>query len=359
MMTFWSAPPFWFTGAKPIPPFTLTRLQDYPRAMTDEFPDLRQIEAFCAVMTAGSMTGGAKLLGRSQSMVTRLIRDLEISVGFPLFHRNGPRITPTDQGVRFYREAQGLLGSLNRLQENVRAIARNAESSLVVAATPALAAGLLARGIGCMSDHALPGRLHVQSASAQEVVHMVARKEAEFGLVSFPFNNPGVDLAWVGEADCVAAIHRDDPLASHDVIDIASLSGRRMLTMADPFRIRSRIEYALSNAGVEPAAIVDSNMAMVMFTLASRGLGVAILDPVTARTFLHPDLVVRPVNVGIPYFFSAVTPGGGAMSSTVAELSRILRREAPEMMPGLRLHDDDCAVMLEGDSFNGSGTVED
>ncbi|WP_151892011.1 helix-turn-helix domain-containing protein [Komagataeibacter nataicola] len=62
--------------------------------MDTALPDLRQLEAFCAVMATGSMTGGARLVGRSQSMVTRMNAGLEAGLGFTLFHRNGPRITP-------------------------------------------------------------------------------------------------------------------------------------------------------------------------------------------------------------------------------------------------------------------------
>ncbi|MFX7507385.1 LysR family transcriptional regulator, partial [Acinetobacter baumannii] len=35
--------------------------------------NLRQLEAFAAVMSVGSITGGARLVGRSQPAVTRLI----------------------------------------------------------------------------------------------------------------------------------------------------------------------------------------------------------------------------------------------------------------------------------------------
>ncbi|WP_083824318.1 LysR family transcriptional regulator [Komagataeibacter rhaeticus] len=321
----------------------------YPLPMVADVPDLRQIEAYCAVMTSGSMTGGARLLGRSQSMITRLIQDLEISLGFALFHRSGPRITATDQGIRFHREAQILLGTVNRLQENARAIARNAESSLLVAGTFALAAGLYPRAIGRLPGALLPGTLHVQSASAQEVIHMVARKEANLGIVSFPFNNLGVELAWIGEADCVMALSAHDELAAYETIDIASLSGRRILTMADPFRIRSRIERALAQSNVIPAGITDSNMAIILFRLACEGLGVAILDPVTARSHKDPGIVIRPLNVRIPYFFSVVTPGGVASSAGINELTSLLRQEAQAMLPDVRFHDGDSTILPDGE----------
>ncbi|MCP4766902.1 MAG: LysR family transcriptional regulator, partial [Gammaproteobacteria bacterium] len=49
--------------------------------------NLRQLEAFRAVMMTRSITRASELLFVSQPAVTRLINDLESSVAFPLFQR--------------------------------------------------------------------------------------------------------------------------------------------------------------------------------------------------------------------------------------------------------------------------------
>ena len=41
----------------------------------------RQLEAFAAVMSTGSVTGAARLLARSQPAITRLVQELEAEVG--------------------------------------------------------------------------------------------------------------------------------------------------------------------------------------------------------------------------------------------------------------------------------------
>ena len=74
--------------------------------------DIRQLEAFAAVMSAGSVTGAARLLGRSQPAVTRLIQDLEADIGYALLHRSGPRISPTARGLLFHAEVERHLASL-------------------------------------------------------------------------------------------------------------------------------------------------------------------------------------------------------------------------------------------------------
>lgn len=56
--------------------------------------EIRQLEAFAAVMTTGSVTGAARLLERSQPAITRLVQELEAEIGYALFARSGPESLP-------------------------------------------------------------------------------------------------------------------------------------------------------------------------------------------------------------------------------------------------------------------------
>ena len=85
--------------------------------------EVRDLEAFLAVMSTGSITGAARLLDRSQSQVTRLIQDLETTLGFALFERNGPRIAPTDKGIAFHEDAERFVSGIGHLRNRAKAIA--------------------------------------------------------------------------------------------------------------------------------------------------------------------------------------------------------------------------------------------
>src|SRR6478609_5852965 len=105
--------------------------------------DIRQLEAFAAVMSAGSITGAARLLGRSQPAVTRQIRELEAEIGYELLHRSGPRITPTRNGVQFHAEVERFLFGLRHVGARAMAIGRAKLPAFEFACISALAAGLI------------------------------------------------------------------------------------------------------------------------------------------------------------------------------------------------------------------------
>ena len=60
----------------------------------------RQLEAFRAVMLAGSVTQAAEMLNVSQPAVSFAIRQLEHAIGKTLFHRGHRKITLSDEGER-------------------------------------------------------------------------------------------------------------------------------------------------------------------------------------------------------------------------------------------------------------------
>ena len=66
--------------------------------------EIRQLEAFAAVISTGSVTAAGRMLGRSQPVIGRALQELEAELGYPLFNRIGPRVTPTEQGFQFYEE---------------------------------------------------------------------------------------------------------------------------------------------------------------------------------------------------------------------------------------------------------------
>ncbi|MHA7680395.1 LysR family transcriptional regulator [Cupriavidus sp. PET2-C1] len=308
--------------------------------------EIRQLEAFAAVMTSGSVTAAGRLLGRSQPAITRLIQELESEIGFALFARSGPRVSPTERGFLLYEDVEHALVGLQQIRARAAEIAREENRSLQIAATPALAAGLLPLALaGHQPDHATAGaagpvsgaahasHIHINSASPEKVVHSVLTGAAEIGLTSLPLEHRGVTVHWIGQAACVAAVRADDPLAALATIPLSACSGRRIVTMQNPYRLRRRLDEAFARAGVEPAALIDTNSSLNALTAVRAGLGIAVLEPVTARGVPLADIVVRPIDADIPFYFGVITPQARPASAAVLALIDTLADAARALLP--------------------------
>jgi hypothetical protein len=67
----------------------------YEGAVMPRMLNLRQLEAFRALMLTGTTVQAAAMLGITQPVISRLISDLEFQSGLSLFVRSGGRLRPT------------------------------------------------------------------------------------------------------------------------------------------------------------------------------------------------------------------------------------------------------------------------
>ncbi|KSV63369.1 LysR family transcriptional regulator [Ensifer sp. ENS03] len=315
--------------------------------------EVRDLEAFLAVMSTGSITGAARLLDRSQSQVTRLIQDLETSLGFALFERNGPRIAPTDKGIAFHEDAERFVSGIGHLRNRAKAIAGKEPEPIEIAATPAFASGIIPIALAALPEHLLPHTINLRSMPAEAAVQSVFARTADFCVTSLPADQPGLDVQGFFEGRCVAAVAPHDPLAAKDVIAIADLAGRTLVTMSNPFRLRHSVDEVLNAAGVRPNRIIATNAANNAVQVASLGLGVAIIEPATAYGLQSAPIVVRPLDVQIPFLWAILSAGSRPLSAGVRDLIQRIARIASERMPDLTVHDPKQMARIAERSFAG------
>lgn len=300
--------------------------------MDPNYLDTRQLEAFVAVMSIGSMTGAAKALGRSQSVVTRLIQELEEDLGFALLHRNGPRITPTQQGLAFLEQADLFLSGLRTIGARARGIANAAPSPIHIASLPSLAASVVPAALAGLGA-GMPDRVHLNSMSADNIVQAVAAQTADIGLTTLPLDHPGVEVHWTTEVPCVAVVAQGHRFAKRSVVTAADLAEERLITTHNPYRLRRAINEVFTREGLNPARVIDCNASFVSISLARQGLGVAIVESLTTRSLPVDGVVEVPLAFRIPYHWGVITPVGRPISALVEGLIPALRDCAALIVP--------------------------
>jgi DNA-binding transcriptional LysR family regulator len=299
----------------------------------DDSLDLRQLEAFAAVISAGGITAAAQLLGRSQPTITRQMQDLEAQVGFPLLDRKGRRLVLTERGGLFHAEVERHLASLQHLRSRAVGILHGDTPALEIAAIPAFAAGLLTQAVARLPD--APGiRTHLQAVGGEEVVRLVLSRIADLGLCSLPLREPGLDVHFVVEVACVAVLRADDPLAQHTTLPLHLLADRRLITTANPYRLRRHVDDALRDAGLSRRQPLDTNTSFSAMGAVRAGLGIALIEPLTPTGAPVEGLVVRAIDQHLPFRYGAVTAAGRPVSALTLAVFAALRTVLAETVPG-------------------------
>ena len=96
----------------------------------------------------------------------------------------------------------------------------------------------------------------------------------------------------------VAVLPQDDPL---DIVSFEQFSERRLLTLANSYRIRHKIDMVLNDKGVIANEVLATNNSLNAILAAREGLGIAIVDPVSAYGIGLHGIKVIPTEQEIPY----------------------------------------------------------
>jgi DNA-binding transcriptional LysR family regulator len=138
-------------------------------------------------------------------------------------------------------------------------------------------------------------RVKVLDASANEVLAVVARGEADFGLNFIGAQEGELEFRPLVEERFVAACRRDHPLArlrrvswaqlaEHDFISVGRASGNRVL-----------LDQALAGVPGRPQAIYETQHVTTALGLVEAGLGVAAVPSMAMPGPDHPLLVSLPL----------------------------------------------------------------
>ena len=268
--------------------------------------ETRDLQTFLAVAASGSITKAANMLGRSQPAVTRTIQDLEAELGFKLLHRVGRRVQLSEEGAAFEEEARRLLMSFTELAARAKMIAAGTGRILQIVTTSAIGTGLIPTAMAELKNVELPHETHLGQFLPSIVAQEVRCGRAEIGFSSLPLDTPGLDVLRLYSAPDVVAVREDDALAELDVVPLSTFAGRRLVTMLNPLRFHLHIARALAARGIETGPVIRTNISYGALQIVRQTGVAAIIDPVTAYGLSLPGVVIRPIDVTVPFYWGVL-----------------------------------------------------
>ncbi|EWY40988.1 LysR family transcriptional regulator [Skermanella stibiiresistens SB22] len=99
----------------------------------------RDIEYFVKVVEAGSFSQAAILLGKTQPVLSRHVRDLETDLRVPLLYRNGRGVVLTEAGERLYARATSILEQLAEARTEMLNLCKGGIDSANIGMPPTVA----------------------------------------------------------------------------------------------------------------------------------------------------------------------------------------------------------------------------
>lgn len=285
----------------------------------------RQVEAFRAVMVAGTVRGAAAVLRTGQPALTRTLRRMEDLVGVPLFRRAKGRLVPTEEGRILFEHVERLHGQLAGLDRVLERIAGGEGQVFRLGSSPSIARRLLPEALAALRARHPGLRLHLDVLSIAQMPDYLLFGQGECVLTIFPMAHPLVATTRLGEGRLVCLLPAGHPLAVREEVVAGDLAGEPFIAFDDDTP-HGRLVACLFGPDVpRPPTSIGVRFAETALNLVATGLGVAVVDEFSAMGAAGLPVEVRPVR-GSPRFSVHLNRAAAAGASRfVGELAAELR----------------------------------
>lgn len=296
----------------------------------------RQVEVFRALMSTGSVTRAAELLDSSQPTISRELARLEQVVGMQLFERVRGRLRPTARAVGWLEEVERSYVGLDRIAAAAQSLRRFAQGRVAVACLPALAHALLPDATRrFVAAHPAVG-VAITPQDSPLLEAWLTEQRFDLGLCERPQAPPATTAELLLRADEVCVLPDGHALLARRVLKLTDFEGVDFVSFAPSDPYRQLVDALFERHGVQRRLGLETASAGSVCALVRHGLGVAIVNPLTAMELAGAGLQIRPLAESIPFEVTLVTPQFRPAGPLRDAFAQALREAAGELQAQLR-----------------------
>ena len=255
---------------------------------------LRQIEVFRAVMKTGSISAASGFLHVSQSAISQVLIHTEQQLKFPLFNRVKGRLQETQEARTLFREIEQVYAGVLRVNELAESLKRSHSGIMQILASPGPGHALLPEAVRRFR-YSHPGiRIGLDMLSYGPMMEKLKTNQADFAVVMCPEEERDVRTSHLCDASLVCLLPTAHPLCGLQVISPSDLGGQQLIAFAGGSALGRLIADAFEQSGEAPDIAVEVAFGISTPNLVRCGVGIAIIDSLTALSVAAPDLTTRP-----------------------------------------------------------------
>jgi DNA-binding transcriptional LysR family regulator len=291
----------------------------------------RQVEAFRAVMIAGTTTGAATILCISQPAVSRLLSDFETSVGVRLFERHKKRLVPTPEALILFEEVEKSFVGIEKLARTAEELRDFHRGTLRIVCMPALAQDFMPQVVhDFMASHSGVA-VTLQVRSSQQVADWISTQHFDIGISAIKVSDPAIEVQRLADSQLLCVLPPKHRLATKALIVPADLEGEMFVSLGTEQSVRYKVDDTFEQAGVKRQLLFDTQVSHVACAFVLAGSGVSLVDPVTALNYARQGLVVKPFKPEIEFNYNIIYPATRLKSRLAADFAELLQQRLQQL----------------------------
>jgi DNA-binding transcriptional LysR family regulator len=292
--------------------------------------NLRQLEILRAVMRCGTTVDAARELAMSQPAVSNAVKHAESQLGFGLFDRQSNRLIPTEEAKILLAEAEPLFAVHEAVLRTARDLRSRKRGRVRVAATAELSSTLVAETIKRFLDRHPHVEITLDTRPLGGVIEAVELGTFDIGVAIEPYARPDLTLTPLADLRMVCICPPDSPIAALDIVTPKDLAQARLIGLHTTSRLKAMVEDAFERRGESFQPNIEVRFLNISAALVAEGVGVAIVDELTAKAGRAASFAVRPFEPAVTVAMSAISqkdrPQSRLVRGFMQELSATLAR---------------------------------
>ncbi|MGY6635454.1 MAG: LysR family transcriptional regulator [Alkalilacustris sp.] len=289
---------------------------------------LRQLELLRAVIRCETTVRAAQDLGMSQPAVSNAIKHMEAQLGFALFERVNNRLFATPEALMIYRETEHLFAVYSALEARISDMKNDRLGSIRILASPPLGHSVIPLALRCFQAQSPGVTAHFDIRGYSAILASVEAGQAELGFVIGTGDDTGLRTEVFFSEPMVCVMAPDHPLAACATITPETIAGHDFIALQADTRMGQLTRSIFAECNTPFAFNVEVRYCNTACVLAQAGVGVALVDALSALGCADERLVVRPVQPERMVVASAVWSPKQPLSRSAALFLRHVSRQA-------------------------------
>ncbi|WP_299951369.1 LysR substrate-binding domain-containing protein [uncultured Ruegeria sp.] len=260
-----------------------------------------------AVTTNGSITSAAADLGVSQPAVSRLISDLEKSLGFQLFDRREGRLVPT-QEVRYLQPSvERVLELMKQIADVSQDITQRKAGHIRVACLPGFATSHLPKVIADFLKDRPGVTMTIEPDRPERILEWMIGEQYDFGITDSFNGHPAVQSTDV-DVRTVCVFPSGHDLEGVSEVTPRELANEKIIHTRRDSDFFARLSKTFQSANVELNSHIEVRQFTAACDLALKGVGVSVVSELDAVQYANQGLSYRSFKPFLPHTLSLVRP---------------------------------------------------
>ncbi|MBM7649622.1 DNA-binding transcriptional LysR family regulator [Bacillus ectoiniformans] len=256
--------------------------------------DIKHLQYFIEVTKFNSFTKAADHLFITQPTISKMIKNLEMEIGIPLFDRSRKELILTDAGKVVLEQAKLIDKAFQNLDTEMDNLSGLKKGHIRIGLPPLLDPRFFPKMLGHFHETYPNITFQLVEDGSKKIEEDVANHQLDIGVVVLPTKNDLFHSFAFLKEDLKLILPLSHPLANSEKIDLAALEQESFILFNSDFALHDRIIGACHIAGFNPKVISESSQWSFIEEMVACQLGVSLLPESICR---HLSGNVRAISV--------------------------------------------------------------